>query len=147
MATRADQRRALSLLAGSPHGCTVANVLAHGFTNAMLDRLVRDGLATIEPGTACAGTRRVTSAASGLPESRTILTGMRCTIFVKLPVAFAAFASGCPSPQRIAFARIHSLDRLMVIPERQFDCLPPSRHEINMRFRIKQSGYKSSQQK
>jgi hypothetical protein len=60
MATSADQRRALSLLAGSPHGCTVANMLAHGFTNAMLDRLVRDGLATIQPGTACAGTRRVT---------------------------------------------------------------------------------------
>jgi hypothetical protein len=35
-------------------------MLAHGFTNAMLDRLVRDGLATIQPGTACAGTRRVT---------------------------------------------------------------------------------------
>jgi hypothetical protein len=35
----------------------------------------------------------------------------------------------------------------ILIAERQFDCLPPSRHEINPRFRIKQSGYKSSQQK
>jgi hypothetical protein len=26
-------------------------MLAHGFTNAMLDALVRDGLATIRPGT------------------------------------------------------------------------------------------------
>ena len=33
------------------------------------------------------------------------------------------------------------------LAERQFNCPPPSRHEINPRFRIKQSGYKSSQQK
>jgi hypothetical protein len=36
---------------------------------------------------------------------------------------------------------------LTLLAERQFDRLPPSRHEINPRFRIKQSGYKSSQQK
>jgi hypothetical protein len=60
MATSREQRRALSMLAGRPHGCTVANMLAHGFTNAMLNGLVREGLATIEPGTVCAGTRRIT---------------------------------------------------------------------------------------
>jgi len=43
-----DQRRALHLLAGSPLGVTEAIMLAHGFTNAMLDALVRDGLATAE---------------------------------------------------------------------------------------------------
>jgi hypothetical protein len=60
MATSGEQRRALSLLAGCPHGCTVANMLAHGFTNAMLNGLVREGLATIEPGTVCTGSRRIT---------------------------------------------------------------------------------------
>jgi hypothetical protein len=35
-------------------------MMAHGFTNAMLDRLVRDGLATLQPGTVRAGTRRIT---------------------------------------------------------------------------------------
>jgi hypothetical protein len=53
-------RRALSVLAGCPHGCTVANMLAHGFTNATLNGLVREGLATIEPGTVHTGTRRIT---------------------------------------------------------------------------------------
>jgi hypothetical protein len=60
MLTSTDQRRALTLLAGSPHGCTVANMLAHGFTNATLNGLVRDGLATIQPGTVRSGTRRIT---------------------------------------------------------------------------------------
>jgi hypothetical protein len=44
----ADQRRALRLLAAAPNGATEAIMLAHGFTNAMLDALVRDGLATAE---------------------------------------------------------------------------------------------------
>jgi hypothetical protein len=35
-------------------------MLAQGFTNAMLNGLVRDGLATIQPGTMRTGTRRVT---------------------------------------------------------------------------------------
>jgi hypothetical protein len=48
------------LLAGCPHGCTVANMLAHGFTNATLNSLVRDGLATIQPGTVRTDTRRIT---------------------------------------------------------------------------------------
>jgi hypothetical protein len=34
--------------------------LAHGFTNALLDQLARDGLATIQPGTICTSTRRIT---------------------------------------------------------------------------------------
>jgi hypothetical protein len=39
------------LPADAPHGRTVADLLAHGFTNAVLDRLARDGLATFRPGT------------------------------------------------------------------------------------------------
>jgi hypothetical protein len=35
-------------------------MLAHGFTNAMLNGLVRDGLATIQPGTVRTGMRRIT---------------------------------------------------------------------------------------
>jgi hypothetical protein len=58
--TSSDQRRALRLLADCPQGCTVANMLAHGFKNEMLDRLVRDGLATIQPGTVRTGTRQIT---------------------------------------------------------------------------------------
>ena len=45
MTTSVQQRRALRLLADAPHGRTVADMLAHGFTNALLDRLARDGLA------------------------------------------------------------------------------------------------------
>jgi hypothetical protein len=52
-----DDRRALDLLAASPHGRTVANMLAHGFTNAMLDGLVRDELAIIASGTVRTGAR------------------------------------------------------------------------------------------
>ena len=44
----AERHRALRLLAGAPLGATEAIMLAHGFTNAMLDALVRDGLATAE---------------------------------------------------------------------------------------------------
>src|ERR1700683_1297254 len=54
--SRVSQNRA----AVQPHGRTVADMLAHGFTNALLDRLARDGLATIQPGTICTGTRRIT---------------------------------------------------------------------------------------
>jgi hypothetical protein len=52
--------RALRLLTNAPHGRTVADMMAHGITNATLDRLVRDGLATTQPGTVLAGTRRIT---------------------------------------------------------------------------------------
>ena len=55
-----QQHRALRLLADAPHGRTVADMLADGFTNALLDRLARDGLATIQPGTICTSTRRIT---------------------------------------------------------------------------------------
>jgi hypothetical protein len=60
MTTSVQQHRALRLLADAPHGRTVADMLAHGFTNALLDRLARDGLATIQPGTICTSTRRIT---------------------------------------------------------------------------------------
>jgi hypothetical protein len=44
-----EQRRALELLAGSPHGAT-EELLAygHGFTRRMLAGLVRAGLATVQ---------------------------------------------------------------------------------------------------
>jgi hypothetical protein len=35
-------------------------MLAHGFTNATLNSLARDGLATVQPGTVRTGTRRIT---------------------------------------------------------------------------------------
>jgi hypothetical protein len=60
MTTGVQQHRALWLLADAPHGRTVADMLAYGFTDALLDRLARDGLATIQPGTVCASTRRIT---------------------------------------------------------------------------------------
>ena len=53
------QRRALRLLAGSSLGATEAMMLAHGFTSAMLDALVRDGLATAERRAMKAGRRRI----------------------------------------------------------------------------------------
>ena len=57
-----EQQRALRLLADAPHGRTLAIMLAHGFPNAMMDKLVSDRLATIQRGTACFGTRRITVA-------------------------------------------------------------------------------------
>jgi hypothetical protein len=45
-APKPDRRPALELLAGSPHGCTEAMMLAHGFTIPQLVELVRAGLAT-----------------------------------------------------------------------------------------------------
>ena len=35
-------------------------MLAHRFSNVMLDKLVRDGLAILQPGTVRSGTRRIT---------------------------------------------------------------------------------------
>ena len=55
-----EDRRALRLLADAPDGCTISIMLAHGFSNAMLDKLVRDGLATLQPGTVRSGTRWIT---------------------------------------------------------------------------------------
>jgi len=56
---RAEQRRALRLLAGGPHGCTEAILLAHGFKAELLAALVRDGLATTQRGTMRAGRRQI----------------------------------------------------------------------------------------
>jgi hypothetical protein len=50
----------LKLLVDAPDGCTISVMLADGFSNAMLDKLVRDGLATSQPGTVRSGTRRIT---------------------------------------------------------------------------------------
>jgi len=57
-----EQQRALRLLADAPHGRTLAIMLAHGFPNATMDKLVSDRLATIQRGTVCFGTRRITVA-------------------------------------------------------------------------------------
>jgi hypothetical protein len=56
----AQKRQALRLLADAPHGRSVADMLAHGCTNLLLDKLTGDGLATIQPATMRTGTRRVT---------------------------------------------------------------------------------------
>jgi hypothetical protein len=48
----AARRRALNLLAGMPEGCTEAVMMAHGFAIEFLAGLVRDGLASAEPGSA-----------------------------------------------------------------------------------------------
>jgi hypothetical protein len=53
------QRQALRLLAGSPFGCSEAILLAHGFKTELLAVLVRDGLASTQPGTTRAGRRRL----------------------------------------------------------------------------------------
>jgi hypothetical protein len=55
-----DRRRALELLASSPHeGCTEAVMLAHGFTIPQLVDLVRAGLATATPTRVKAGRERM----------------------------------------------------------------------------------------
>jgi len=55
----AEHRRALRLLAGSPLGCSEAILLAHGHKAKLLALLVRDGLATTQPGTMRAGRRQI----------------------------------------------------------------------------------------
>jgi hypothetical protein len=52
-----ERHRALRLLPGSPLGVTEAIMLAHGFANAMLTVLVREGLATATPETVHVGKR------------------------------------------------------------------------------------------
>jgi hypothetical protein len=64
----AEHRRALMLLADAPHGCSISIMLAHGFSNARLDKLVRDGLATLQPGTVRSGTRRYAAGHSCLDD-------------------------------------------------------------------------------
>jgi hypothetical protein len=81
MAVSGEQRRALRLLAGSPLGATEAIMLAHGFTNAMLDALVRDGLATAERRAMGAGRQpiQLLGSRSPTPDGRRLLgdTGHR----------------------------------------------------------------------
>jgi hypothetical protein len=55
----AEQRRALVLLAGGPHGATKARLLAGGFTVDMLTDLVREGLATAQRETMRVGGRQI----------------------------------------------------------------------------------------
>jgi hypothetical protein len=43
-----ERRRALAVLAANPDGCTRTVMLAHGFSLALLNRLFRSGLATME---------------------------------------------------------------------------------------------------
>jgi hypothetical protein len=54
-----DQRRALTVLARSPAGCTEAIMLAHGFTAALLNDLIRAGLASAHADRMMAGKRRI----------------------------------------------------------------------------------------
>ena len=49
--SRGEQRRALGMLAGSPDGCTMSVLLAHGFKDETLTGLVENGLAKSTPGT------------------------------------------------------------------------------------------------
>jgi hypothetical protein len=50
-----EERRALSLLAGSPNGCTTSIMMAHGLTPEILADLVRRSLAATKPETVRAG--------------------------------------------------------------------------------------------
>jgi hypothetical protein len=51
--------RALSILAGSPDGCTESMMLAHGFTVDFLTELVLSGLATATVDRMIAGRKQV----------------------------------------------------------------------------------------
>ena len=59
MALSTEQRRALEMLAGSPHGCTESIMMAHGCAIGVLRDFVRDGLATAASETTVAGRRRI----------------------------------------------------------------------------------------
>jgi len=55
---KAEQRRALQMLAGSgPSGATEAIMLAHGFSDELLDGITRVGLVVVTTGTVRAGER------------------------------------------------------------------------------------------
>jgi hypothetical protein len=54
-----DQRRALDMLTGSPHGCTEFILRAHGFSVGLLAGLMRTGLAKAEAETTQAGERAI----------------------------------------------------------------------------------------
>jgi hypothetical protein len=55
MTLTANQRRALEMLAGSPHGCTEGTLRTHGFKVGLLTGLVSAGLATANPESVKAG--------------------------------------------------------------------------------------------
>jgi hypothetical protein len=75
-----DDRRALDLLAAAPHGRTVANMLAHGFTNATLDGLVRDELAIIASSTVRIDMRRITVVRVAITEiGREVIGAQPCS--------------------------------------------------------------------
>jgi hypothetical protein len=62
---RDNQRRALEMLAGNPHGCTEDVLGAHRFGVVLLAGLIRRGLAKAEPEKTQAGLRvriRITDA-------------------------------------------------------------------------------------
>jgi len=63
------RRRALELIAASPHGCTEAILIAHGFTRGMLVNLIRGGLATAGTERMVAGGRSVEVARAAQPKS------------------------------------------------------------------------------
>jgi hypothetical protein len=52
-----DQRRALTVLADWPDGCTESIMLAHGFTAALLNDLIRASLTTAHADRMMAGKR------------------------------------------------------------------------------------------
>jgi hypothetical protein len=52
-----EQRRALEILAGSPHGCTEETLRAHGFTVRLLAGIVRAEFAVAKPEIMKAGGR------------------------------------------------------------------------------------------
>jgi hypothetical protein len=45
----AEEKRALQLRAGTPHGYTKKTLRAHGFRDGLLSRIVRAGLAVAKP--------------------------------------------------------------------------------------------------
>jgi hypothetical protein len=55
----ADRRRALTVLAGAPHGASEAVMLAHGFKLPALVELIRDGLATAHTQRMMAGSKAI----------------------------------------------------------------------------------------
>jgi hypothetical protein len=54
-----DQRRALKLLAGSPDGCIISIMLAHGLEPELLAALVQGSLATTKPETVRTGGKSI----------------------------------------------------------------------------------------
>jgi hypothetical protein len=52
-----EEKRALQLLAGAPHGCTQKVLRAHGFKATLLARIVRAGFAVAMPEIVKAGGR------------------------------------------------------------------------------------------